>query len=298
MSVVVDSLDEQLIDAFLDHLWLTERLSRNSLDAYRRDLFKVYARLKQENASLLTVEKEVLAQAIFIQTEKPASSARALSACKRFFLYLVIEKIRTDNPCGHLHAPKKGLRLPKVISEQQIERLLELPDVEDRYGLRDKAMLEIMYATGLRVSEVVMLTLGQIDLNLGLLQTIGKGDKERVVPMGEIATDWINRYLADARKQLLKNKSSDYLLVSQKGGGISRQLAWMIVKRYAFEAGIKELSPHSLRHAFATHLVNHGADLRAVQMLLGHADIATTQIYTHVATERLKKLHGQYHPRG
>ncbi len=298
MSGVDSTTDEQLIDTFLDHLWLTERLSRNSLDAYRRDLVKVYSRLKVNDESFLSVQGEQLAQVIFIAAEKPASSARALSACKRFFLYLLIEKIRTDNPCEHLHAPKKGLRLPKVISEQQIERLLELPDVEDTHGLRDKVMLEIMYATGLRVSEVVMLTLGQIDLNLGLLQTIGKGDKERVVPMGEVATDWINRYLIQSRKQLLKNKSSDYLLVSQKGGGISRQLAWMIVKRYALEAGIKELSPHSLRHAFATHLVNHGADLRAVQMLLGHADIATTQIYTHVATERLKKLHTQFHPRG
>ncbi len=298
MKALGDTADEQLIDTFLDHLWLTERLSRNSLDAYRRDLIKVYARLKLEKESFLTAKGESLAPAIFISTEKPASSARALSACKRFFLYLLIEKIRTDNPCEHLHAPKKGLRLPKVISERQIERLLELPDVEDCHGLRDKAMLEIMYATGLRVSEVVMLTLGQMDLNLGLLQTIGKGDKERVVPMGEVATDWINQYLVNSRKQLLKNRTSDYLLVSQKGGGISRQLAWMIVKRYAFDAGIKELSPHSLRHAFATHLVNHGADLRAVQMLLGHADIATTQIYTHVATERLKKLHTQFHPRG
>ena len=290
--------NQDLIDEFLDHLWLSERLAKNSLDAYRRDLAKVLKRLQLQNKDYLSASVSELTDAIFSETEKPTSSARALSACKRFYLYLVIQKICTENPCEHLRAPKKGVRLPKVISEKQIDRLLEAPNTEDRYGLRDRAILEMMYATGMRVSEVVNIRLDQIDFERGLVQTIGKGDKERIVPMGEMATDWVKAYLQTARKVLLKNKQCDALFVSQKKAGMTRQLAWLIVKRYAEEAGIVQLSPHTLRHAFATHLVNHGADLRAVQMLLGHANIATTQIYTHVATERLKKLHEQFHPRG
>ncbi|WP_434779780.1 site-specific tyrosine recombinase XerD [Neisseria sp. Ec49-e6-T10] len=286
-----------LIDAFLDHLWLSEQLAKNSLEAYRRDLLKIQTRLAQNSLAFLDAQANDLALAIFNEAERPASCARALSACKRFFLYLNIEKIRLDNPCEHLHPPKMGLRLPKVISEGQIELLLEGPDTGTTHGLRDKAMLEIMYATGMRVSEVVGIKLEQVDLKLGVIQTIGKGNKERIVPLGEIAVDWVTDYIHNARKQLLKNKWCDYLLVSQKKSGMSRQLAWMIVKHYAQSAGIDQLSPHTLRHAFATHLVNHGADLRAVQMLLGHANLATTQIYTHVATERLKKIHEHFHPR-
>ncbi len=288
----------QLIDEFLDHLWLSERLAKNSLEAYRRDLHKIFQRLNAIHKDYLSADTGELADAIFCATEKPSSSARALSACKRFYLYLLIRKLCTENPCEHLRSPKTGLRLPKTISEGQIDRLLEAPNVDDRHGLRDKAILEMMYATGMRVSEVVNLQLEQIDFERGLVQTIGKGDKERIVPMGEVATDWVKTYLQSARKALLKEKPCDALFVSQKKTGITRQLAWQIVKRYASEAGIEQLSPHTLRHAFATHLVNHGADLRAVQMLLGHASIATTQIYTYVATERLKKLHEQFHPRG
>lgn len=291
----IGNLDD--IDRFLDHLWLAERLSQNTLAAYQRDLNKVAARLLKKQLDWFSVEKIDLAGAVFAPEEKATSQARALSACKRFFLYLLEQNIRDSNPCADLKTPKQGQYLPKTPSEIQVDHLLNAPDTTKAHGLRDKAILETMYATGMRVSEIVNLKLEQVDLERGVAQTIGKGNKERLVPMGEVANEWLSLYLREARPELLKKHFCDYLFVSQKKDGISRQLAWMIVKKYALQAGVGSISPHTIRHAFATHLINHGADLRSVQILLGHADISTTQIYTHVAKERLKQVYQQHHPR-
>lgn len=286
-----------MIDHFLDHLWLQERLSRNTLDAYRRDLNKVLVRLLAQNSDWQTVDAVDLASAVYADGESMRTQARTLSACKKFFMWLMETDKRADNPTEFLRAPKLPQTLPTIISEAQIEALLNAPDSNTPHGLRDKALLELMYASGLRVSEAVTLRLNEINLERGWVNTIGKGDKQRLVPMGAEAVFWLERYLQDAREQLLKNARCDALFVSQKKVGMSRQLAWMIVEKYAQIAGIHHLSPHGLRHAFATHLVNHGADLRVVQQLLGHADISTTQIYTHVANERLKQLVDEHHPR-
>ncbi|PJO78572.1 site-specific tyrosine recombinase XerD [Neisseria brasiliensis] len=286
-----------LIDKLLEHLWLNHRLSQNTLQSYRRDLEKVAARLSQKNLDWLNAAREDLADVVYDATEKPSSQARSLSACKRLYAWLEETEQHHDNPTTFLKAPKQAQKLPKLITEKQIDRLLNAPDTDTPHGLRDKALLEVMYATGLRVTEAVKLQLGDIDLNKGWIRTIGKGDKQRIVPLGGEAVYWIERYVQESRPLLLKNKMCDELFVSQKRVGISRQLAWMIVKEYAEMAGITALSPHGLRHAFATHLVNHGADLRVVQTLLGHADISTTQIYTHVANQRLKSVVEQHHPR-
>lgn len=290
--------EQQKIDEFIDYLWLSERLAKNTLESYRRDLNKIHKRLNKKERSFINATEDDLSEALFCSEEKATSRARALSACKRFYLYLISCEVCSENPSEHLRPPKKELRLPKTISEQKVEALLDAPNTDTPHGLRDKAILELMYATGMRVSEVINVQLDQINYELGLIHTIGKGDKERMIPVGEIAIDWIEVYLKEARSLLLKGKRCDFLFVSQKKVGITRQLAWQIVKRYASEVNINNLSPHTLRHAFATHLVNHGADLRSVQMLLGHANIATTQIYTHIAKERLRKLHEKYHPRG
>lgn len=286
-----------LIDKLLEHLWLNHRLSQNTLQSYRRDLEKVAARLSQKNLHWLNAAREDLSDAVYDAAEKPSSQARSLSACKRLYAWLEETEQRHDNPTTFLKAPKQAQKLPKLITESQIDRLLNAPDTDKPHGLRDKALLEVMYATGLRVTEAVKLQLGDIDLNKGWIRTIGKGDKQRIVPLGGEAVYWIERYVQESRPLLLKDKMCDELFVSQKRVGISRQLAWMIVKEYAEMAGITALSPHGLRHAFATHLVNHGADLRVVQTLLGHADISTTQIYTHVANQRLKSVVEQHHPR-
>lgn len=284
------------IEEFLDDLWLTERVAQNTLDAYRQDLHKIAHRLS--NKDWHTVCAEDLAAALFDNNEKKSTQARALSAIRRFYLYLSKSNTLPENPTLHLKPPKISEHLPIIISESQIEALLGAPDIETIHGLRDKALLELIYATGLRVSEAVGLGLSQIDNQRAVLHTVGKGDKERMVPMGEEASEWLAKYLAHARLALLKGRACEAVFVSQKRTPISRQLAWMIVKKYAQEVGIAKLSPHSLRHAFATHLVNHGADLRVVQMLLGHADISTTQIYTHIANIRLKNIVQQHHPRG
>ncbi|MRN39139.1 site-specific tyrosine recombinase XerD [Neisseria sp. N95_16] len=286
-----------LIDKLLEHLWLNHRLSQNTLQSYRRDLEKVAARLSQKNLDWLNAAREDLADVVYDAAEKPSSQARSLSACKRLYAWLEETEQRHDNPTTFLKAPKQAQKLPKLITESQIDRFLSAPDTDTPHGLRDKALLEVMYATGLRVTEAVKLQLGDIDLNKGWIRTIGKGDKQRIVPLGGEAVYWIERYVQESRPLLLKDKMCDELFVSQKRVGISRQLAWMIVKEYAEMAGITALSPHGLRHAFATHLVNHGADLRVVQTLLGHADISTTQIYTHVANQRLKSVVEQHHPR-
>lgn len=291
-------MTDPLTDRLLEHLWLSNRLSQNTLDGYRRDLQKIAARLAEQSLNWQTAQSADLAAAIYRPNEKPRSQARALSACKRLYGWLSETEQRPDNPTRHLTAPKQVKTLPQLITEAQIDRLLDTPDTDTPHGLRDKALLELLYATGLRVSEAVKLKTNEINLQKGIINTIGKGNKQRIVPLGQEAAYWIERYAAEARPQLLKHKACDEMFVSQKRTGISRQLAWMIVEKYAEAAGISQLSPHGLRHAFATHLVNHGADLRVVQMLLGHADISTTQIYTHVANERLKNIVQTHHPRG
>lgn len=299
--MVNDTLPAELlepIESLLEHLWLSEQLAFNTLESYRRDLNKIARRIQAEHLNWLNVDPLSLASAVFIPSEKPSSQARALSACKRLFSWMHEYNRRQDIPTEQLQMPKKGQYLPDIISETQIDTLLAAPDTKTFLGLRDKALLELMYATGLRVSEAVNLRINEIDLQNGLLSTIGKGNKQRMVPLGEEATDWLENYFTDARPALLKGRACDAVFVSQKKTAITRQLAWMIVTKYATVAGIHHLSPHGLRHAFATHLVNHGADLRVVQLLLGHADIGTTQIYTHVANERLKQIVLQHHPRG
>ncbi|MDO4998195.1 MAG: site-specific tyrosine recombinase XerD [Neisseria sp.] len=293
---ILDAESQDLIDRFLEFLWLEERLAENTLAAYRRDLIKVLCRL--QGVSALTADGNAMSAAVFVANEETRSQARALAAVRRFFAWLLETEQRADNPCKDIKAPKLTQTLPPIISEAQIERLLNAPDVDTPHGLRDKALLELIYATGLRVSEAVKLQLNGLDLQRGMVNTIGKGGKQRIVPMGEEAVEWLERYLQNARGELLKNARCDAVFVSQKKVGITRQLAWMIVEKYAEQAEIQALSPHGLRHAFATHLVNHGADLRVVQMLLGHSDLSTTQIYTHVANERLQNMIEQHHPRG
>ena len=290
-------MNNTLIERLLEHLWLQARLSQNTLQAYRHDLEKIAARLALNHLDWLSAQNTDLAAAIYHPEEQARSQARALSACKRLYGWLSDTEQRADNPTERLHASHPPQNLPKLITEAQIDALLAAPDITTAHGLRDKALLELIYASGLRVTEAVKLKIGEINLERGLINTIGKGNKQRIVPLGQEAAHWIARYLAQARPQLAKGRIIDELFISQKRTGISRQLAWMIVKQYAEAAGIAGLSPHGLRHAFATHLVNHGADLRVVQLLLGHADISTTQIYTHVANERLKNIVAEHHPR-
>ncbi|WP_037588387.1 site-specific tyrosine recombinase XerD [Stenoxybacter acetivorans] len=289
---------QQIIESLLDHLWLSEQLAENTLSAYRRDLSKIAYRLQEKQQDWLTVSAADLSAVVFTDSEQKSSQARALSACKRLFQYLHELGLRQDVPTKFLKNPKKNNRIPTFISEAQIEALLAAPDIESPYGLRDKALLEVMYATGLRVSEAVKLRLNEMDLQRGVLSVVGKGNKQRLVPLGEEAVYWLMRYLTESRSFLLKNTHCDDVFVSQKKCGVSRQLAWLAIDHYTRQIGIAHISPHGLRHAFATHLVNHGADLRVVQMLLGHADINTTQIYTHVANERLKQMVAEHHPRG
>jgi integrase/recombinase XerD len=293
------------VDAFCDALWLEDGLARNTLESYRRDLKLLAAWLsKSRRRSLLEAREEDL-HAFFasrhLATQHRASSdARMLSSLKRFYQYCVREKEVKADPTVRLDSPKRVPRFPKTLSEADVEALLGAPDVKLPLGLRDRAMLEVLYASGLRVSELVGMKTFEANLDAGVVRVMGKGSKERLVPLGEEAVDWVKRYLADARPRLAKKKGGDEsLFVSERGTGMTRQAFWHIIKRHGAKAiPGKPLSPHVLRHAFATHLVNHGADLRVVQMLLGHADISTTQIYTHVARERLKKLHAIHHPRG
>nr|WP_199067455.1 site-specific tyrosine recombinase XerD [Chromobacterium sp. ASV5] len=294
MSAVDDS-----IDGFLDQLWLADGLSRNTLAAYRRDLLKLAARLEGEGASLPAADAAELERALLqgVESEKPATRARLTSALRRYYQHLLQSGLRQDDPSARLQMPKRGLRLPKSLSEAHVEALLAAPDTGTLYGLRDRTMLEVLYASGLRVSELVGLTLQQVNLLDGLVKTVGKGNKERLVPLGEVAQEWLQRYLREARPLLLAGQACDAVFITQRKAGMTRQMAWHLISRYAKRQGLPPVSPHVLRHAFATHLVNHGADLRVVQLLLGHADISTTQIYTHVARERLKQLHARHHPR-
>lgn len=290
------------IEQFLDALWLEKNLAENTLSAYRRDLTLLVEWLHKHELNVENAQSSDLQQLLAERVEggyKATSSARLLSAMRRFFQHLYREKLRQDDPSAQLASPKLPQRLPKDLSEAQVDRLLQAPSVEIPLELRDKAMLEVLYATGLRVTELVGLTMSDISLRQGVVRVIGKGNKERLVPLGEEAVYWLENYLEYGRPWLLNGVSIDVLFPSQRAQQMTRQTFWHRIKHYAVLAGIdsEKLSPHVLRHAFATHLLNHGADLRVVQMLLGHSDLSTTQIYTHVATERLRQLHQQHHPR-
>ncbi|HCY16253.1 MAG: site-specific tyrosine recombinase XerD [Curvibacter sp. GWA2_64_110] len=295
----------QGIDAFIDALWLEEGLSRNTLTAYRRDL-ELYARWLQGRGRSLLATEETDLNAYFAAkhaSSRATTANRRLTVFKRYFRWALRERLIQADPTLRLQAAKQPLRVPKILSEAQVEALLAAPGDATPLAVRDRTMLELMYASGLRVSELVTLKTFNVSLGEHVLRVFGKGNKERLVPFGEVAGDWLQRYLQEARPALLGEKQTDDLFVtfrgSRAGEAMTRMMFWMIVKKYALLAGITApLSPHTLRHAFATHLLNHGADLRAVQMLLGHADISTTTIYTHVARERLKALHAQHHPRG
>lgn len=297
----MNSPGDDSIDAFIDALWLEEGLSRNTLAAYRRDL-ALYGRWLALRSTSLDGSSEADLNAYFAarHAQSRATTAnRRLTVFKRYFRWALRERRITADPTMKLQSARQPLRVPKTLTEAQVELLLGAPDVDTPLGLRDRTMLELMYASGLRVSELVTLKTFNVSLNEGVLRVLGKGSKERLVPFGQVAGDWITRYLAQARVPILDGQQTDDLFVTARGAGMSRVMFWMIVKKHARAAGITvPLSPHTLRHAFATHLLNNGADLRAVQMLLGHADISTTTIYTHVARERLKALHAQHHPRG
>jgi len=293
----------ELIDAFCDQVWLQDGLAPSSLSSYRRDLVQWAKWLEQRESSLLAARRtdvEAFLAAQFRANAKATSIARRLSSLRRFYALQLQQGTLRADPTLRVKAPKLPRRLPKNLSEAKVEALLAAPDTETTLGLRDRAMLETLYATGLRVSELVGLSLAQVSLDMGVVRVLGKGSKERLVPLGEEAIAWIKRYLAAARASLLGTAKSKALFVTARGGPLTRQAFWALLKRLGAKAGIPgaSLSPHVLRHAFATHLLNHGADLRVVQLLLGHADITTTTIYTHVARERLKKLHAEHHPRG
>jgi integrase/recombinase XerD len=296
--------DGALVDRFADGLWLADGLSRNTLDAYRRDVTQFASWLAGEKrgplvgASATDLQKH-LAWQVDVRHGKPRTTGRLISSLRRFYQFALREGLRKDDPTVDLDSPKLPRSLPKSLSEAEVEELLAAPNCETALGLRDKAMLETLYASGLRVSELVGLKTAQVSLDMQAVRVTGKGAKDRITPLGEQAIDWIERYQATARGELLGAKKSEALFITARGGPMTRQAFWSLVKRYALIAGIKaDISPHTLRHAFATHLINHGADLRVVQLLLGHADISTTQIYTHVARERLKQIHRKHHPRG
>ena len=292
-----------LIDLFLNEYWIEKGLSENTVQSYRLDLTALCDWLDKNNLSLETLDAVDLQGFLGERLEKgykATSTARMLSAMRKLFQYLYREKYRVDDPSAVLSSPKLPSRLPKYLTEQQVSDLLNTPNVEVPLELRDKAMLELLYATGLRVTELVSLTIENMSVQQGVVRVIGKGNKERIVPMGEEAAYWVRQFMLYGRPVLLNGQSSDVVFPSQRAQQMTRQTFWHRVKHYAILADIDadELSPHVLRHAFATHLVNHGADLRVVQMLLGHTDLSTTQIYTHVAKERLKRLHERFHPRG
>ena len=302
-KAALDAPGDGLIDAFADALWLEEGLSPNTLQAYRRDLLQLHRFLSGQALIACT---ELQLQQFFAarhEATKASTANRRLTVFKRFFRWALRQNLLSTDPTLKLQSAKQALRVPKTLSEAQVEALLAAPDVHTALGVRDRAMLELLYASGLRVSELVGLQVFALGLNDNVVRVMGKGSKERLVPYGEVASQWLRAYLGEARSTLLAGRQTDALFVTTKGaqagGAMSRVMFWMLIKKYAVLAGITApLSPHTLRHAFATHLLNHGADLRAVQLLLGHADISTTTIYTHVARERLAQLHAQHHPRG
>jgi integrase/recombinase XerD len=284
-------LNDPLVDAFCDALWLEDGLSKNTISAYRDDLTQLLVFLK--NNSLQKASEADLFGFLAAKKGRASSAARRVSTLKRFFQYLVRERRIGADPTLKLEPPKRAPRFPKTLSEADVEALLAAPDPQTPLGLRDRAMLETLYATGLRVSELVALRTFEVNLDSGVVRVMGKGAKERLVPLGEEAVSWVSNYLST------RSSDSDALFITSRGRGMTRQAFWHLIRRYGARAiPGKKLSPHVLRHAFATHLINHGADLRVVQLLLGHADISTTQIYTHVARERLKRLHAKHHPRG
>lgn len=297
--------EQKLLEQFIDHLWMENALSENTLAAYRNDLAGFSLWLNQQGRLLCSADTLAIQDYLNHQHQtgqKTRSAARLLSSLRRFYGFLLREHKVEQNPTKLLESPKGEHSLPATLNEIQVEQLLDAPDIADELGLRDRAMLELLYATGLRVSELVNLQLSQLSLEPGVIRVIGKGDKERLVPVGEIALEWMVRYLKQSRPMLLPvhARPTNATFVTRRGQAMSRQAFWYMIKRYGLKAGIamNALSPHTLRHAFATHLLNHGADLRVVQMLLGHSDISTTQIYTHVADQRLQDLYHQHHPRG
>ena len=296
----------EIIELFIDAVWMERGLSENTLSAYRSDLKKFVGWLELVSDGVLSEQliqaNRELIKSYLSELENreisPRSRSRLLSSLRLFYSYLLREKIIEVDPVALIDTPKLGRSLPKTLTEDDVEALLMAPDTSTLLGFRDRVLFEVLYATGLRVSELVGLELTQINLLQGVLRVSGKGNKERLVPLGEEAVSWLEKYLITTRTDLLKGKVSDALFVTKRGGAMTRQAFWYLIKRYAFQAEIaSEISPHTLRHAFATHLLNHGADLRVVQMLLGHSDLSTTQIYTHVANERLKSVHSEHHPR-
>jgi integrase/recombinase XerD len=293
--------DSAELDTFIDHLWLEDGLSKNTLDSYRLDLTSFAFWLTQQNKQLLAVDQADIQQylAVKFPLSKPRSISRLIASLRRFYRFLIRENKISLDPTMQIQSPKLPRSLPKSLNEDEVVALLNAPNVDEPAGLRDRAMLELLYACGLRVSELVGIKATEVSVSDGVVRVTGKGSKTRLVPMGEEAVEWISRYLSGARAAILQKRLCDALFVTNRGQAMTRQAFWYLIKRYSLLAGItKHMSPHVLRHAFATHLLNHGADLRVVQMLLGHADISTTQIYTHVARERLKQLHSVHHPRG
>ena len=292
----------KLYERYLDSLWLEKGLSKNTIASYRNDLAQLALWSSTHHKSLVSLAKEDLQEFLAARFEKQLSarsSARFLSCVRGFYIYLLRENLVKDDPSALIDNPKLGRPLPKSLTEADVELLLAAPDVGSALGLRDKTMLEVIYACGLRVTELVSLEISMVNLRQGVVRVTGKGSKERLVPLGSEAIYWLQRYLKDGRPELMQNNPGHILFPSNRGQLMTRQTFWHRLKEYALKAGIeKPISPHTLRHAFATHLLNHGADLRVVQLLLGHSDLSTTQIYTHIAQERMKSLHQQHHPRG
>lgn len=299
--MVISAYMQSEIDDFCDTLWLEDGLSKNTLEAYRRDL-TLFAKwlTANEHDTLIAVSTDVIQQYMhYLQSSKATSANRRLTVFKRFYQYAIRQHQITVDPTLKIASAKTPSRNIQTLSEAQVEALLAAPNVNTELGLRDRAMLELMYASGLRVTELVLVKIQEVSMNDHVLRITGKGDKTRLIPFGEIANSWINRYLKESRPAIMSGKIDDALFVTARGTAMTRQMFWILIKKYSQLADINApLSPHTLRHAFATHLINHGADLRVVQLLLGHSDISTTQIYTHVARERLKHLHKEHHPRG
>lgn len=293
---------DALISRFLDSVWMERGLSENTLAAYRADLLALKRHLAARSVALVAARRADLLDHIASRVEggaRPRSTARQLSSFRRFYRYLFREGLIGADPTANIAMPKLGRALPHSLTERDVESLLAAPDTAEPLGHRDRTMLELLYATGLRVSELINLRIGQVNMNQGVVRVVGKGRRERLVPLGDEAQDWLRDFVAGPRVDILRGRQTDHLFPTRRSDCMTRQAFWYNIRRYAKKAGVrKKLSPHTVRHAFATHLLNHGADLRVVQLLLGHSDVSTTQIYTHVAQERMKELHGQHHPRG
>src|ERR1700752_2925400 len=300
MTTNADS--DPAVSRFLDAVWMERGLSPNTLAAYRADLTALARWLPERSVPLMRTSRLDLQEFIASRVRggaRPRSTARQLSSFRRFFRYYMREGAIKEDPTAQIAMPKIGRSLPKSLTEEGVEAVLGAPEIADPLGHRDRSMLEVLYATGLRVSELVNLKSSQVNMNQGVLRIVGKGDRDRLIPLGEEAVSWLQKFISGPRLEILLERQTEYLFPTRRGDRMTRQAFWHIIKRYAQKAGVqKALSPHTLRHAFATHLLNHGADLRVVQMLLGHSDLSTTQIYTHVARERMKELHAQHHPRG